>query len=98
MLIELKIEIEGLIKVLCDNQSTIAIEKNPMHHDRTKHVEIDKQFICEKIETKVVNLKHFPSQQQAIDILTKALHRPNFYELNLKLGMSSIYHPACEGV
>ena len=91
LLIELRIETEGLIEVLYDNQSTIAIAKNLMHHNRTKHVEIDRHFISEKIETKVINLRHVPSQQQATNILTKVLHRPNFYELNLE--MASIYHP-----
>ena len=93
MLIELRIETKGPIEVLCDNQSAIEITKNLVHHDRTKHVEINRHFISEKIETKVINLRHVPSTQQAADILTKALHRPNFYELNSKLGMASIYHP-----
>ena len=62
LLIELRIETEDPIEVLCDNQSAIAIAKNPVHHDRTKHVEIDGYFISEKIETKVINLRHFPSQ------------------------------------
>ena len=46
-MIELRIEAEGPIEVLCDNH--IAITKNPVHHDRTKHVEIDRHFIKEKI-------------------------------------------------
>ena len=65
LLIELRIETEGPIEVLCDNQSAIVIAKNPVHHDRTQHVEIDRHFISEKIETKVTNLRNVPSQQQA---------------------------------
>ncbi|KAM6556207.1 hypothetical protein CsatB_003226 [Cannabis sativa] len=91
LLDELRIKLEGPIDVLCDNQSAIAIAKNPVHHDRTKHVEIDRHFISEKIENKIITLKHIPSRQQAADILTKALHRPNFRELSSKLGMFSIY-------
>lgn len=34
-----------------------------MHHDKTKHVEIDKHSITQKIESKVINLRHLPSQQ-----------------------------------
>ena len=94
LLAELIIGVEGPIEVLCDNQSAIAIAKNPVHHDRTKHVEIDRHFISEKIESNMIILKHVPSRQQAADILTKALCRPNFYELSTKLGMSSIYSPA----
>ena len=46
---ELKISDEELMKMFCDNQSAISIAKNPVHHDRTKHVEIDRHFIKEKI-------------------------------------------------
>ena len=42
LLIDLKVEAEGPIEVLCDNQSAIAIGKNPIHHDRMKHVGIDR--------------------------------------------------------
>ncbi|EXB61745.1 Fructose-bisphosphate aldolase [Morus notabilis] len=73
--------------MLCDNQLAIAVAKNPVHHDRTKHVEIDRHFISEKIESRVISLRHVPSQHQAADILTKALHCPNFHELSSKLGM-----------
>ena len=38
----------GPIRMMCDNQSTIALVKNPIHHDRTKHVEIDKH-LCGKL-------------------------------------------------
>jgi len=29
----------------CDNMSTISIAHNPVHHDRTKYIEIDKHSI-----------------------------------------------------
>ena len=40
---------EDCFDILSDNQSTIQIAKNPVHHDRTKHVEIDRHFIAEKV-------------------------------------------------
>ncbi|XP_071717852.1 secreted RxLR effector protein 161-like [Rutidosis leptorrhynchoides] len=30
------------IQILCDNEAAIAISENPVQHDRTKHVEIDR--------------------------------------------------------
>ena len=68
---ELKIPIASSMKVLCDNQSTIGIAKKPMRHERTKHVEIDRHFIKEKIEENTVGLSHIPTGHQTIDILTK---------------------------
>ena len=93
LLIDLGVEAKGPIEVLCDNQLAIAIAKNPVHHDWTNHVEIDRHFISEKIENNVINVKHVPSKQQLADILTKALHHPRFHELSSKLGMSKIYRP-----
>ena len=90
LFIDLKVEVEGPIEILCDNQSIIAIAKNLVHHDRTKHVDIDRHFISEKIENNVITMKHVPSKRQLADILTKALHRLNFHELSSKLEMSNI--------
>ena len=53
---ELKFPIAGSMKVFCDNQSTIRIAKNPVHH-----VEIDQHFIKEKIKGNIVDLSHIPT-------------------------------------
>ena len=47
MLKELKISTSYTMKILCHNKAAISIAKNPVHHDRTKHVEIDRHFIKE---------------------------------------------------
>ena len=62
MLDELRIKVEGSIKMMCDNQAAIAIAKYHIHQDRMKHMEIDRHFISEKIEGKMIPLKHVPSQ------------------------------------
>ena len=45
LLRELRIETDSPIQMYCDNQAAISIAKNPVHHDRTKHIEIDRHFI-----------------------------------------------------
>ena len=94
MLNELGISTKKPIKMLCDNQVAISIAKNPVHHDRTKHIEIDRHFISEKIEKAIVQLVYTPTRSQTADILTKALSRTNFKELSHKLCMYNIYAPA----
>ncbi|RVW60936.1 Retrovirus-related Pol polyprotein from transposon RE1 [Vitis vinifera] len=72
---------------------SISIAKNPVHHDRTKHVEIDRHFITEKVTSETVKLNYVPTKHQTADILTKALPRPNFEDLTCKLDYM-IYSPA----
>ncbi|WJZ92322.1 hypothetical protein VitviT2T_011324 [Vitis vinifera] len=44
------------IRLFCDNKSTCDIAHNPVQHDRTKHVEVDRFFIKEKLDDKIVEL------------------------------------------
>ncbi|RVW23851.1 Retrovirus-related Pol polyprotein from transposon RE1 [Vitis vinifera] len=49
LLEELHITIDLPIKLYCDNKATISISHNPVQHDKTKHIEVDKHFIKEKM-------------------------------------------------
>ena len=42
------------IQVYCDNKAACDIAHNPVQHDRTKHVEVDRFFIKEKIDERIV--------------------------------------------
>ena len=90
---ELGIISNSIMTILCDNKATISIAKNPIQHDRTKHVEINRHFIKEKIEGGIVRLMYTPSSRQTIDILTKALPKTTYENMISKLGMLDIYHP-----
>ncbi|RVW63221.1 Retrovirus-related Pol polyprotein from transposon RE1 [Vitis vinifera] len=89
---ELKISDEEPMKMFCDNQSTISIAKNPVHHDRTKHVEIDRHFIKEKIEEGIIKMLYVPTCLQTADILTKALPRKVFDDLSSKPGLIVVFN------
>ncbi|XP_011046793.1 PREDICTED: uncharacterized protein LOC105141310 [Populus euphratica] len=61
------------MKLYCDNKSAIAIAHNPVQHDRTKHVEVDKHFIKEKLESGLICTPYVPTGEQLADILTKGV-------------------------
>lgn len=81
------------IKLYCDNKVAISISQNPVQHDRTKHVEINRHFIKEMVDGGLICMPFVPTSQQLADILTKGLFRPNFEFFVSKLGMLDIYAP-----
>ena len=91
---ELKISDEEPMKMFCDNQSAISIAKNPVHHDRTKHVEIDRHFIKENISSGTICVPFVKTCDQVADILTKAVGSRPFHTILGKLGMRDIFVPA----
>jgi len=57
--------------------------ENLVQHHRTKHVEVDKHFIKEKIEDNSIELSFVRSEDQLVDILTKVVTGKAFtYVLN----------------
>ena len=88
---ELKISTKFPMKMFCDNQAAISVSHNLVHHDRTKHVEIDRYFIKEKVENGEFLLQYPPTKLQTTNILTKALPRQHFDSLISKLGMINIH-------
>ena len=75
---ELKISNGYSMKMFCDNKAAISYAKNHVHHHRTKHMEIDRHFVKEKIKEGIIKLVYPPTCLQIADILTKALTRTNF--------------------
>ncbi|GAU39772.1 hypothetical protein TSUD_220160 [Trifolium subterraneum] len=91
---ELKISGPTPIKVYCDNKAAISIAHNPVQHDRTKHVEVDKHFIKEKIDSGEICMSYIPTTSQVADVLTKSLPKRQFDTMVCKLAMNDIFMPA----
>ena len=81
------------IRLYCDNKVACDIAHNPVQHDRTKHVEVDRFFIKEKFDEKIVDLPKIRYEDQLADILTKVVSSRVFSKFLGKLGMCHIYAP-----
>ena len=90
---DIGISVVSPIKLHCDNESAVKIANNPVQHDRTKHVEIDRHFIKDHLERKTIELPHVSSEEQLADMLTKAVCGRVFKCSLDKLGMMDIHSP-----
>ncbi|KAM2024302.1 hypothetical protein PS1_017295 [Malus domestica] len=81
------------MRLYCDNKSARDIADNPVQHDKTKHVEVDRHFIKEKLERKIVSIPFVNSKEQLADVLTHAVCSRKFDDSLVKLGMCDIYAP-----
>ena len=62
----------------CDNQSTIEIIKNPVQHQRCKHIEVKYFYIREQVEKKEIDITYVKSEDQLADTFTKPLSKSRF--------------------
>ena len=76
--------------VLVDNKSAIQLCKNPVFHDRSKHIETRYHFIRESVESGKIAVEYINTDEQLADILTKPLGRIKFKDLREKIGITKI--------
>jgi hypothetical protein len=77
-------------RIKMDNQSAIALSKNPVLHDWSKHIKTKYHFIRECMEREEVCVEFVGTRDQLTNILTKPLARVRFQELRGRIGVTRI--------
>ena len=90
---ELGFKLQKPMDLHCDNTAAIEIAHNPVQHDRTKHVEVDRHFIKENLDRKIIRFPFVSSEEQLADVLTKGVSHKAYEDSIGKLGMIDIYAP-----
>jgi hypothetical protein len=58
----------------CDNIGVMNLSSNPVFHARAKHIEVDYNFVRERVAQKLLLIKFIHSKDQLADIFTKPLN------------------------
>ena len=75
---------------MVDNQPVIALAKNPVLHDRSKHIDVKFYFLKDCINGGLIIIEFIETGQQLTDVLTKPLDRLRFTELKKMIGMVEV--------
>jgi hypothetical protein len=81
---------QHLTNLWCDNQSAIKLAKDPVQHQRNKHIELHMHFIRKLIHDQVIEVLFFPIEDQVADIFTKSLTEAKFSKLRSMLGVQEV--------
>src|SRR5271157_191987 len=64
--------------ILCDNQGSISLSKDPRMHKRSKHIDVHYHFTREKIDDGKISVSYIPTNLNIADMFTKALGKSQF--------------------
>jgi hypothetical protein len=76
--------------LMVDNQPAIALAKNPVLHDRSKHINVKFHFLRDNVGGGQIVIEFVETSRQLADILTKSLGRLRFTELKKIIGMEGV--------
>jgi hypothetical protein len=77
-------------RLLIDSRSAQGLSKNPVYHERSKHIDTCYHYIRECVSNGVVEVEHVSTDELLVDILTKPLGRVRFAEMKRQLGVIKI--------
>ena len=90
MLTELLGRKVDVVELKVDGKSAIALAKNPIFHERSKHIRIKYHFIRDCLEDGSIKASHIATIDQLADILTKSLGKSKFQEMRERIGLQPI--------
>ena len=73
-----------------DNKSAMSLCKNPVFHERSKHIDIKYHYIRECVENGNMQIEFMRTEEQMADLLTKALGSGKLQEQRAKISMVDI--------
>ena len=69
------------VEIGVDNQGTILLAKNPVMHQRTKHIDVKYHFVREEVKQGNISLFYIPSARNVADVFTKPQSKSRIHQL-----------------
>jgi hypothetical protein len=82
----------GAVKLRVDSKSALALVKNPVFHERSKHIWVRYHFIRGCLEEGSFKACYINTKDQLMDLLIKPLGRIKFFELCSRIRMIQLSH------
>ncbi|KAF2345349.1 Integrase catalytic core [Trinorchestia longiramus] len=70
------------VEIFVDNRGAIDLAKNPVHHQRSKHIDIRYHFIRAIIQDNKAVLSFVPSEENMADMFTKPVSRQSLLKFH----------------
>ena len=75
------------MELYVDNEACMALAKNPKHHSRMKHIDVQYHYIREQVVGGTIRLERVDSSNNVANIFTKPLNKVRYKNLTRRLGM-----------
>ena len=76
--------------LMVNNQPTIALAKNPVLHDRSKHINVKFHFLRDCVDGGQIVIEFVETGRQLADVLTKPLGRLRLIELKEMIAVEGV--------
>jgi hypothetical protein len=73
-----------------DSQGVVALAKNPVHHNASKHIEDQYHFIRDCATKELLSLEKISTTDNVVDAMTKSLSTDSFRSLCNRMGVELI--------
>ncbi|GAB2280544.1 hypothetical protein Dimus_039416 [Dionaea muscipula] len=70
--------IDKCCNVYTDSQSALHLARNPVHHERTKHIDIKYHYVRDTVAAGTLEISKIPTEENPADMGTKVLNVGKF--------------------